>query len=173
MVIICGIYGGLLLPGARDRLKQIRDYRHLSQTDVSAWFNISQAAYSKRENGNADGFSPDDFELFIHKTRIDARWLFGQIDGPIASADLDLQGAPVSAFELMRRESERLERAKAANAEDPLAHRVAIDAMLRQIVEKFARLDRPTMQRVNKKVDAILELFDIEPEESKESRAIG
>ena len=79
---------GTRLSTARDRMKEMRDYRKMSQADFASLLGISHQAYGKKERGLADGFSPEDFVKLLQATRIDARWLFGQMDGPIEKADL-------------------------------------------------------------------------------------
>jgi transcriptional regulator with XRE-family HTH domain len=85
--------------------------------------NISQQAYGKRERGGADGFSPDDLARFAQETKIDARWLLGQIGGPIEEADLRHNPENmISASELFKREARRLEEAKKNTTDDPKGH---------------------------------------------------
>jgi hypothetical protein len=135
---------------------------------------ISQQAYGKRERGGADGFSPDDLAEFAVRTAIDARWLLGQIEGPIEDADLRRNPENmVSAFELFRREAARLEEAKKDASGDPLAHRVMIDQVLRGLVEKIARLDRRTMQELDVKFSFVEGLLGDRAAGEKENRAIG
>jgi len=72
-----------------DRIRRVRKYRELTQDDVAKWFKISGASYGRKEKGKEGGFGPGELQIFVEKTNIDARYLFGQIDS-LDRADLTL-----------------------------------------------------------------------------------
>lgn len=73
----------------RDRLRALRKYRGVAQEEIASWLGISKQAWGKKERGEINGFSPEDFKIILENTAIDARWLFGQLgDTPIEQADL-------------------------------------------------------------------------------------
>lgn len=70
-----------------ERLKKIRKYRELTQEDMAKVFKISGASYGRKEKGSEGGLGPAEIKLFLEKTQIDPRYLFGLTDD-IEEADL-------------------------------------------------------------------------------------
>jgi transcriptional regulator with XRE-family HTH domain len=126
---------GFGLSTARERLKEIREYRRLSQADFGALLGVSQQAYGKKERAEADGFSPDDFEAILLKVEIDARWLFGQMPGPIETADLRISGGKNDAAEVHEIVTEYRTWKDSLSKKDALAQRLQSDEELRDCVE--------------------------------------
>lgn len=62
------------------RLKEVRKQRGLRQEDVAQWYGLSGASYGRKEKGREGGFGPSELQLFIERTHVDARYLFGQIE---------------------------------------------------------------------------------------------
>lgn len=126
--------------GIGDRIRQIRKYRGLSQDDVAGWFGIKKQSWGAKERGEIAGFSLADIQLFLEKTQIDARWLFGQIDVPIEEADLRLRGPEKTLTQQMIEEIQELrKRTRPLKELDPLAERVVTDTALRHLVELLVR----------------------------------
>ena len=131
-----------------ERIKEIRKYRRLSQDDVAAWFGIKKQSWGAKERGEIGGFSLADIQLFLEKTQIDSRWLFGQIDVPIEEADLKLRGPERSLTQQMIDEIQELrKRTRPLKELDPLAERVVNDTSLRRIVELLIRR-RSSFERI-------------------------
>lgn len=123
-----------------ERLKQIRKYRGLSQDGVAAWFGIKKQSWGAKERGEIGGFSLADIQLFLEKTQIDARWLFGQMEGPIEEADLRLRGPEKTLTQQMIEEIQELrKRTRPLKELDPLAERVVTDTELRRLLEVLIR----------------------------------
>ena len=120
-------------------MKQLREYRRMSQADFADVLGISQQSYSKKEKekdeGGNDGFSPDDFVAILKVTEIDARWLFGQTQGPIEGADLRIDGSKNDAAEVHEIVSEYRAWKDSLSRRDVLAQRLQSDEELRECVE--------------------------------------
>jgi transcriptional regulator with XRE-family HTH domain len=137
------------------RIKQIATYRNLPQTEIGTWFGISPAAWGKRERGESKGFPLDELQTFLEKTQIDARWLFGQIEGPIEEADLRLRGPEKSLIQQLAEEVKELrKRTRPLKELDPLADRIVNDVVLKRIVEKMIR-KRASLHQVEGYIDGL------------------
>jgi hypothetical protein len=74
------------LSGVLERLKQVRKHLGFSQDDIAEWFprkksgHLSGASWGRKERGIEHGLEPEMLRVFIEKTKIDARYLFGQIN---------------------------------------------------------------------------------------------
>lgn len=135
--------------GIADRMRQIREYRKLSQETVAAWFDMTKQAWGRKERGEIRGFSPDDFELYLNKTEIDARWLFGQMDGPIEDADLRRREREIHYDDLVTEVREMRQQIGNVAKDDPVAHRVAINQTLREHVQMIQFLDASVLEKIN------------------------
>ena len=135
--------------GIADRMRQIREYRKLSQETVASWFAVTKQAWGRKERGEIRGFSPDDFELYLKKTEIDARWLFGQMDGPIEDADLRVREREIHYDDLVSEVREMRQQLGDVAKDDPVAHRVAINQTLREHVQMIQFLDASVLERIN------------------------
>jgi len=101
---------------------------------------MSDRAWGKVERGETKSLSFDNFQLFLEKTQIDARWLFGQMEGPIEEADLRLRGPEKTLTQQMIEEIQELrKRTRPLKELDPLAERVVTDEALRRLVELLIR----------------------------------
>lgn len=129
------------------RILKARKYRNLSQKEVASWYGITAQSWGAKEKGEAAGFSPDDLSLFLQKTNIDARWLFGQIDCPIEEADLLINKPTTLTQELLTELHEFRKRNKPLKEMDPLAERVVIDESIRTVVKKLVQ-NRKIIDRV-------------------------
>lgn len=133
----------------RERMRIVREERGLSQDTVAEWFGISKQAYGKKERGEADGFSPEDFAVFVEKTEIDARWLFGQLgDIPFSGGDLRIskpRDSDVDTIAKMAEEYRRIEEQRSKR--DWVAEKVTTDPELRSAVELLVR-NRSFVSRV-------------------------
>ena len=130
------------MDAVRDRIKEIREYRHISQEEIAGWLGVSKQAWGKKERGEVDGFSPEDFKVILENTQIDARWLFGQLpDGtPIQEADLKIRKEEYSYSKFVAEVRELAEEYKPAE-KDPLFSRIRSNTALREIVEQIQYLD--------------------------------
>lgn len=123
-----------------DRLIGIRKYRDLTQAECAQWFGLSPSSYGRKERGREGGLGPEELRLFLEKTQIDARWLLGQLDGPIEHADLRLHAPEKALTERLLEEIQELrKRTRPLKELDPLAERVVSDLELRRLVEKLLR----------------------------------
>lgn len=158
----CRLYGGrgegfsLALDTVREKLKRIREYRGRSQEDFARLLGIGQQAYSKKERGDSDGFSPEDFAKILQDTQIDARWLFGQMEGEIEAADLRLRPAPEEQTDMISFMREFREIRQNTASRDALAARLQSDFELRDCVEKIVA-HRGLLGRVAGYIDALVE----------------
>jgi transcriptional regulator with XRE-family HTH domain len=119
---------------ARERMKEIRKHARKSQDDFACWLGISKQAYGKKERGESDGFSVGDFVKILEETKIDARWLFGQIKGPVAGADLTISnGDAVS--DIREVVSEYRVWKDSLSKKDSLSQRIMSDPELLECVE--------------------------------------
>lgn len=116
-------------------MKEMREYRHQSQEDFAAILGVSKQAYGKKERGESDGFSPDDFEKLLEKMEIDARWLFGQIQGPIEASDFRITGGKSDAAEMKEFLNEYRDFKKTLSTNDYVCERIKTDPELRECVE--------------------------------------
>ncbi len=132
-----------------ERLKDIREYRGLSQSTVAEWFDMTKQAWGRKERGEIKGFSPDDFVIFLEKTQVDARWLFGQMEGPIQDADLRTRRDEPKYGELVQQIKELRDQVGATSKDDPVAHRVAINQSLREHVQMIQFLDAGMINKIN------------------------
>lgn len=139
------------------RLREIREYRHLSQEQVAEWFGITKQAWGKKERGESDGFSPKDFETILKKTDIDARWLFGQVpEGtPIQEADLRNKKNEYSYSDLVA-EVREIKQTYQPAEKDPLLSKVRISAPLRETIEQIQHLDASKLGEIKALIFAYL-----------------
>lgn len=135
--------------GILERFKMIREYRGLSQESVGVWFGISKQALGKKEAGKIAGFSLSDIQIYLERTEIDARFLFGQID-KIEDADLRI-AKKISNLTELTEKIESLQNAYRAEEvrEDPLSYRVKINEPLRKIVSKIAYLEGNVLHEID------------------------
>lgn len=143
----------------RDRLKQLREYRGLSQQEVGSWLGMNQRAYGRKEkdknDNGVDGWAPEEFEVLLGRTRIDARWLFGQLgDIPIQKADLDIstQTDDVTQVSELLTEYKRVK--EQYDKRDKIAERLQSDQELRECVEMMIA-HRGHLQRIMGYVEAM------------------
>jgi transcriptional regulator with XRE-family HTH domain len=127
--------------GVFSHLKEIREYKKLTQKEVAGWFGLSTSSYSAKERGVEGGFGPQEINLFLDKTQIDARWLFGQIDCSIQEADLALHQPKDQYSNLIDKISDLEAKVIPAKDRDKLAHLVTINAPLRDIVDILKDLE--------------------------------
>lgn len=73
------------------RIIRVRKHREIPQASIAELLNISKAAWSSKERGDIKGFSFDDVQKIINFLKVDARWIFGQIEMPLEMALLDKQ----------------------------------------------------------------------------------
>lgn len=144
------------LSTVRDRLKVIRKYRGVAQEKIAEWVGISKQAWGKKERGEIDGFSPEDFQIILEKTDIDARWLFGQMGNtPIEQADLriksDTSEDQTAIAEMIREYKQLKEQYK---DRDSLTERVQSDFELRECVELLIN-NRGQVSRVMGYIDRL------------------
>lgn len=141
-------------------MKQLREYRRKSQADFAELLGISQQSYSKKEReraeGGNDGFSPDDFVRILEATEIDARWLFGQLQGPIEGADLRISGGKTDAAEMHEVVSEYRAWKDSLSKKDSLSQRLQSDPELLECVELMIR-HRGEVSRVRGYIDRMTE----------------
>ncbi len=131
-----------------EKLIRIRKYRNLTQSECAGWFELSTSSYGRKERGKEGGLGPEQIQLFLERTQIDSRWLFGQIDVPIEEADLRLRGPERSLTQQMIDEIQELrKRTRPLKELDPLAERVVNDTSLRRIVELLIRR-RSSFERI-------------------------
>jgi hypothetical protein len=110
--------------------------------------NMSDRAWGKIERGETPSLTFDNLQLFIEKTQIDTRWLFGQMDTAIEEADLRLRGPERTLTQQMIEEIQELrKRTRPLRELDPLAERVVNDNALRRIVELLIRR-RSSFERI-------------------------
>ncbi len=140
----------------RERLKRLREYRGKSQEDFARLLNIGQQAYSKKERGDSDGFSPEDFSRILKETQIDARWLFGQMDGEIETADLRIRPVPEEQTDMISFMREYREIRKSTAKRDALSDRLQSDPELRELVTRLVE-KRGYLGRVLGYLDAVVE----------------
>lgn len=143
--------------GLTERLKRIREYRHLSQETMAEWLGITKQAWGRKERGEIAGFSIEDLATVLQKTDIDARYLCGQIDR-IEDADLTNPLKPEMdlSAELLH-EIRELRKLKApTSSEDKILHRVRVSERLYDFVKKVAYLDPPVLQRLDDMVSGFL-----------------
>lgn len=139
------------------RLKQLREYRRLSQDTVAGWMGISKQAYGKKERGESDGFSLKDFETVLSETEIDARWLFGQRAGPIEDADLRLNkndADEAHGVAEMLREYRTIK--DSTDSQDSVIKRIRQDDELRSLIELLIE-NRSDIGRVRGSIERIAE----------------
>jgi transcriptional regulator with XRE-family HTH domain len=137
------------------KIIEIRKYRGLSQKEVASWYGITAQSWGAKEKGETAGFSPADLALFVQKTEIDARWLFGQIDCRIEEADFRLHRPEQSLMREMTDEVRALRKlTKPLKDIDPIAEKVMVDAQLRQICEVLVK-NRDFIQRTIGYLDAM------------------
>lgn len=142
--------------GIHERLKKIREYRNYSQDFIAKQLSMTKQAWGRKERGEIDGFSPDDFEKFLKITEIDARWLFGQMgDAPIEEADLRVKHPQENYADLVREVSELKELYK-PREEDPLVEKVRINERLREIVDQIKNLEGNTLSEIKAMIFAYL-----------------
>ena len=140
-----------------EKLIRIRKYRNLTQLECAGWFRLSASSYGRKERGKEGGLGPGQIQLFLDNTQIDARWLFGQLDGPIEEADLRLRGPEKSLTQQMIEEIKELRKHTRPLKElDPLAERVISDLELRRLVEKMIR-KRAHFKRIEGYLDGLEE----------------
>ena len=65
----------------RQRLREIREDRDLSQADVGRVINKSQQGYSHIENGRAE-LKIDDLKVLCDYYQLSADYLIGRVDDP-------------------------------------------------------------------------------------------
>ena len=136
-----------------ERLIEIRKYRNMTQGDFADMVGITRQAWRRKEKGEVAGFSPEDFERILSATKIDARWLFGQMDGPIENADLEKQHEQLQKYhdvdELVSTVREMATQyGKSADVE-PVAHRVSVNQTLRDHVQMIQFLDSSMLEKIN------------------------
>lgn len=121
----------------RERIKQIREYRHISQETMASLVGVTKQAWGRKERGEIDGFSPEDFAKILDATAIDARWLFGQMGNePIESADLRVPHRPDDqAIQVAELLAEYRATKEQYSRRDSLAERLQQDVELREFVE--------------------------------------
>jgi len=153
-----------------ERIIRIRKYRALSRAEVGSWFNMSDRAWGKVERRETRSLNFENLQLFLEKTPIDSRWLFGQIDVSIEEADLRLRGPEKSLTQQMIEEIKELRKHTRPLKElDPLADRVVIgDLELRRLVEKVIR-KRAHFKRIEGYLDGLEEGL-AETRESEEAK---
>lgn len=140
-----------------ERMRRIREYRGLSQETVAAWFKMSKQAWGRKERGEIKGFSPDDFGLYLKKTEIDARWLFGQMSGPIEDADLRSHRTDVKYDDLVLEVRQMRQQIGETSKDDLVAHRVAVNQTLREHVQMIQFLDASVLNRITAMVYGYLQ----------------
>lgn len=153
-----------------DRMIEIRKYRRLTQADVAEWFGLSKQGYQKKESGKIIGINPSDLEIFLKKTNIDARYLFGQIDD-IEEADLSKQKKkPADYTDLVNEINTLKDKVTSVKEKDPVAYRVSINNPLRNIAEKLQFLDAALLEKIDAMILGYLSSLS-ENQNKKESAA--
>ena len=138
-----------------ERIREVRKYRHLTQDNIAEWFNISKQSWSRKERGTEGGLGPEQLKLFIEKTKIDARYIFGQIDS-LEEADLTRQTERKKDYSDLVNEIQSLKtHVQGVKESDPVAYRVSINNALHRVVEKIQYLDAGYLERV----DALIQGF--------------
>jgi transcriptional regulator with XRE-family HTH domain len=127
----------------------------LSQGEVAFLLGIKQQTYSKREKPRARAFSPDDLAKIVQRLGIDARWIFGQIDGPVEAADLKVAGAG-EIVELREVLAEHHAWKESLSKDDRLAQRIHSDPELEECIEVLIA-NRGLISRVMGYLDGRLE----------------
>ena len=139
-----------------ERIKIARKYRGYSQAEMAALFNIAPPSWGRKEAGKIAGFSPQDFKRFLDKVEIDARWIFGQVDGPIEEYDLRARSVSYVSNEEIFVLMEELKLLKTKDTgEDALARRVQVDASLRNLVQKLIHIPRHLYGKIEGYLDGI------------------
>jgi len=118
---------------------------------------ISDRAWGKIERGETKSLSFSDIEKLLLNTQIDARWLFGQIQGPIEEADLRLRGPEKALTQQLLEEVQELrKRTRPLKELHPLAEKVLTDLELRRLVEKLVAR-RQYFGRIEGYIDGLVE----------------
>ena len=153
-----------------DRLIEIRKYRRLTQEEVANWFGMSKQGWQKKEAGKITGFDLHDIGLFLEKTGIDARYLFGKINR-IEDADLLSQRNKSINYEDLYQKINDLEnKILPVKDKDPIAYRVSINEPLRKLVSKIQYLDAHMIEKVDVLITGFL-AAQTDNQEVKESAA--
>jgi transcriptional regulator with XRE-family HTH domain len=151
-----------------ERIKRVRKERKLTQKDVADWFGISDASYGRKEKGQEGGFGPAEIQTFIEKTRVDARYLFGQLD-VWEEADLDRREQLAEAerlksenLRLIEQNNELIRRIPENAFESPLMRILQRDE-IRLLVQAAKSLDMLKVGRVIGYIDKLLESEKAQP----------
>ena len=111
-----------------DRIKQLRKYFDLNQSQLGKILGIKKQAVSMIESDER-GLSFDQINRIVEAYKIDARWFFDQGIDKIEDADLTKRGGDsnLSQTEALLREIQELKKQrKPVEDIDPVAHRVMI-----------------------------------------------
>ena len=144
-----------------ERIKIARKYRGYSQAEMAELFDIAPASWGRKESGKIAGFSPKDFTIFLKKVEIDARWIFGQVEGPIE--DYDLRDRPV---QYVSREdifllTEELKELRTRNrSEDSLVNSIQLDLQLRKLVHKLMNIPENLYEKIEGYLDGVTTIVE-------------
>ena len=120
-----------------ERIQQVRKYRSLTQDEVAEWFGLSGASWGRKERGKEKGLEPDMLLIFIEKTQIDPRFIFGQIDS-LDAADMRKPSPPDQAAAILQLARAVEEKIPSAAKNDP-----DYDAFAKQEIRQIVRLLKP------------------------------
>lgn len=136
-----------------ERIKAVRRARNLSQEEVASWFSVSKQSYGRKERGIEGGFGPGEIALFLERTQVDARYLFGQIDS-FEEADLRNKESAskidqlLSQAAMVQAKLEKVERrVEPPKGASRLAERIAANAELQALLDLVQFWDGMMLRR--------------------------
>lgn len=131
-----------------EKLKRLRGYFDLSQSELAEKINVTKSHISEAERGNKS-FSIDVLNNIIKTFKLDARYFFGQLETP-EEADLTKRGnIGLSGLEALKKEIEELKyKVNPESKIDKVAERVIINQDLHDLVELVQFWDSDSIRRI-------------------------
>ena len=147
------------------RLREVREHIGLTGQQFGEKIGLSKQQVSLLEKAERD-LTAQHILLIYQAFHIDPRFFFGML-GTVADADLSESYEAPTTENLLKRLSDLEDKVRPAQDSDPVAHRVTVNAPLRDLVRRIMYLDATLLE----KIDAFIQGFLISQSNSKKGSA--
>jgi len=136
------------------RLREVREHIGLTGQQFGEKIGLSKQQVSLLEKAERD-LTAQHILLIYQAFHIDPRFFFGMLES-VADADLSESYEAPTTENLLKRLSELEDKVRPAQDSDPVAHRVTVNAPLRDLVRRIMYLDATLLEKIDAFVQGFL-----------------